>query len=87
LVDADGIPIDVDVQSIMNTVSTREAKTADLDVFFGATFDHAGANGKVKKHRKCKIIACTSAQIIVILQLSTVEWARVGWQFADLLSV
>jgi hypothetical protein len=55
LVDADGIPIDVDVQSITNEVSTREAKTADLDVFFGATFDHAGANGKVKKHRKCKM--------------------------------
>jgi hypothetical protein len=55
LVDADGILVDVDVQSIINTVSTREAKTADLDVFFGATFDHAGANGKVKKHRKCKM--------------------------------
>lgn len=54
LVDADGILIDIDVQSLTEPVSTREAKTADIDKFFGATFDHAGANGKVKKHRKCK---------------------------------
>ncbi|KAG1873554.1 hypothetical protein DFJ58DRAFT_721838 [Suillus subalutaceus] len=62
-VDADGILIDVDVQSLAEPVLTQEAKTADIDTFFGATFDHAGANGKVKKHRKCKM--CPKACILV----------------------
>ncbi|KAG2067464.1 hypothetical protein BDR04DRAFT_1120451 [Suillus decipiens] len=55
LVDNDGILIDVDIQPIADTAPTREGKTANLDAFFGAMFDHAGTNGKVKKHRKCKI--------------------------------
>ena len=52
-VDVDGIPIDVDVQSIVEL--TPEGKTADVDEFYGAPFDHTGTNGKVKKHRKCKV--------------------------------
>ncbi|KIK47782.1 hypothetical protein CY34DRAFT_8650 [Suillus luteus UH-Slu-Lm8-n1] len=63
LVNADGILIDIDVQSLMEPVSTREAKTADINAFFGATFDHTGANGKVKKHRKCK--TCPKACILI----------------------
>ncbi|KAG1829213.1 hypothetical protein DFJ58DRAFT_876082 [Suillus subalutaceus] len=51
----DGILIDIDVQSIADTGSTCELQTADIEEFFGATFDHTGSNGKVKKHCKCKI--------------------------------
>jgi hypothetical protein len=51
--DVDGIPVDVDVQSIMEL--TPDGKTADVDEFYGAPFDHMGTNGKVKKHRKCKV--------------------------------
>src|ERR1700683_772287 len=40
-VDIDGIPIDVDVQSIADSGLTREGKTADIDEFYGATFDHS----------------------------------------------
>jgi len=55
-VDEDGILVDVEVQSIDNdSVSTREGKTADIEQFFGSAYEYAGANGKVKKHRKCKI--------------------------------
>ncbi|KAN0120573.1 Ribonuclease H-like domain containing protein [Russula decolorans] len=51
----DGIPTDVDIQSVTDSGTTCEGKTADIDRFFSATFDHTGTNGKVKKHRKCKI--------------------------------
>jgi hypothetical protein len=54
LVDEDGVLVDVDV-SIADPGSSREGKTADIDNFFGAAFEHTGANGKVKKHRKCNI--------------------------------
>jgi hypothetical protein len=54
-VSEDGIPTDVDVQTVADSGTTREGKTADIDEFFSATFDHTGTNGKVKKHRKCKI--------------------------------
>jgi len=54
-VDIDGILIDIDVQSIPGSVSTREGKTTDIDEFYGAAFIHAGMNGKVRKHRKCKV--------------------------------
>ena len=54
-VDIDGILVDIDVQSVAGLVSTREGKTADLDKFYGAAFNHVGTNGKVKKHRKCKV--------------------------------
>jgi len=54
-VDDDGIPIDVDVQSIAESGSTREGKTADIDEFFGDAYECTGTNGQVKKHRKCKI--------------------------------
>jgi hypothetical protein len=53
----DGIPVDVDVQSIVELEPTREGRTADIDRFFGDTFDHTGTNGRVKKHRKCKTCA------------------------------
>jgi hypothetical protein len=53
--DKDGILVDIDVQSVADSGSTREGRTADIDQFFGNPYDCAGANGKVKKHRKCKI--------------------------------
>jgi len=53
-VDADGVVIDVDV-SITDPGSSREGKTADIDAFFGAVFEQAGANGKVKKHRRSNV--------------------------------
>ncbi|KAG2032843.1 hypothetical protein BDR03DRAFT_1014885 [Suillus americanus] len=55
LVGDDGILVDIDIQSIADAGSTRELRTADIEEFFGATFDHTRSNGKVKKHRKCKI--------------------------------
>ncbi|KAG1906236.1 uncharacterized protein F5891DRAFT_975664 [Suillus fuscotomentosus] len=54
LVDGDGVFIDIDV-SIADPGSSREGKTADINTFFGATFEQTGANGKVKKHRKCSV--------------------------------
>jgi hypothetical protein len=54
LVDEDGVLVDVNV-SIADPGSSHEGKTADIDNFFGAAFKHTGANGKVKKHRKCNI--------------------------------
>jgi hypothetical protein len=54
-VDKDGVLVDVEVQSVDDSGPTREAKTADIEQFFGEAYDHPGANGKVKKHRKCKI--------------------------------
>ncbi|KAG1801034.1 uncharacterized protein HD556DRAFT_1503210 [Suillus plorans] len=64
LVDNDGIPIDVDVQPIADMAPpTCKGKTADLNAFFGAMFDHAETNGKVKKHQKCKI--CLKQCILV----------------------
>jgi hypothetical protein len=53
-VDSNRILVDVDVQSITDSSRTREEKTRDIDEFFGKPFKHAGANGTVKKHRKCK---------------------------------
>ncbi|KAG1905434.1 uncharacterized protein F5891DRAFT_976366 [Suillus fuscotomentosus] len=49
LVDGDEVLIDIDV-SIVDPGSSQEGKTADIDAFFGATFEQTGANGKVKKH-------------------------------------
>ncbi|KAG1823969.1 uncharacterized protein BJ212DRAFT_1574426 [Suillus subaureus] len=63
LIDNDGIPIDVHVQPITDTAPTCEGKTADLNAFFGAMFNHMGTNGKVKKHQKCKI--CLKQCILV----------------------
>ncbi|KAG2030628.1 hypothetical protein BDR03DRAFT_986963 [Suillus americanus] len=40
---------------IADTGSTHELRTTDIEEFFSTTFDHTGSNGKVKKHRKCKI--------------------------------
>lgn len=56
-IDKDGIPIDVDVQSIFDASLTCEGRTADIEQFFGPAFEQTGANGKVKKHRKCKSCA------------------------------
>jgi len=55
IVDEDGILADIDVQSVAESGSTRESKTIDINWFFSAPYDHQGANGKVTKHRKCKI--------------------------------
>jgi hypothetical protein len=55
LVNTDGILADIDVQSIAKSGSAHEGRTADIDRFFGAPYDHQGANGKITKHRKCKI--------------------------------
>ena len=54
-VDEDGILTDIDVQSIADSGPTREDKTRDINEFFGKPFECAGANGTVKKHRKCKV--------------------------------
>jgi len=43
------------VQSIIESGSTREGKTADIEQFFGAPFDQQGMGRQVKKHRKCKM--------------------------------
>ncbi|KAG2068244.1 hypothetical protein BDR04DRAFT_1119864 [Suillus decipiens] len=53
LVDEDEILIDVYV-FITDPGSSQKGKTANIDNF-GAAFEHTGANGKVKKHRKCNI--------------------------------
>jgi hypothetical protein len=55
VLDKDGILIDIDVQSVGDSGSTHEGKTVDIDQFFGNPYKCTGANGKVKKHRKCKI--------------------------------
>ncbi|KAG2364837.1 hypothetical protein BDR07DRAFT_1482003 [Suillus spraguei] len=39
----------------MDTASMHELRTADTEEFFSTTFEHTGSNGKVKKHRKCKL--------------------------------
>lgn len=54
-VDESGILADIDVQSIAETTSTREGRTADIEEFFSTPYDHQGAGGAIKKHRKCKI--------------------------------
>ncbi|KAG1825069.1 hypothetical protein EV424DRAFT_1537953 [Suillus variegatus] len=45
-IDTDGIPIDIDVQSIVDVSPTCEGKTADIDHFFGLVFKKTGTNGK-----------------------------------------
>lgn len=56
-VDEDGILADIDVQPIIDesTSPTREDRTRDIDQFFSQPFESTHANGKVKKHRKCKV--------------------------------
>jgi hypothetical protein len=54
-VDEDGILADIDVQLIIDESPTREDKTRDIDQFFSQPFECTHANGKVKKHRKCKV--------------------------------
>lgn len=54
LLDGDGVPVDIDV-SIVDQGSSQESKTANVDAFFGATFEHMGTNGKIRKHRKCNV--------------------------------
>jgi hypothetical protein len=54
LVNGGGVLIDVDV-SVVDQGSSQESKIADIDTFFGATFEKTGANGKVKKHQKCNV--------------------------------
>ena len=53
--DENGILLDIDIQSVTDSGSAREVKTADLDKSFGIAYECEGANGKVKKHRKCKV--------------------------------
>jgi len=45
-VDKDDILVDVEVQSIDDSVSTHEGKTADIRQFFSTAYKYAGANGK-----------------------------------------
>lgn len=54
LVDEDGVLINVNV-SIADPGLSQEGETTDIDTFFGTTFKHTGANGKVKKHRKYNV--------------------------------
>lgn len=55
-VNKDGILADIDVQPVTDyhNVPTQEDKTHDINEFFSKPFESAGANGKVKKHHKCK---------------------------------
>jgi hypothetical protein len=54
-VDEDGILADIDVQPIIDEPPTREDRTRDIDQFFSRPFEYTQGNGKVKKHRKCKV--------------------------------
>lgn len=54
-VDEDGILADIDVQPIIDESPTREDRIRDIDQFFSQPFECTHANGKVKKHRKCKV--------------------------------
>jgi hypothetical protein len=53
-VDADGLLMDVDVQSIDDSTPTREDKRQDVDHFFCIAVVKV-VNGKSKKYRACKI--------------------------------
>jgi hypothetical protein len=53
-VDADGLLMDVDVQSINDNPPTREDKRQDVDQFF-RTAVVKDVNGKSKKYRACKL--------------------------------
>ena len=52
--DADGLLMDVDVQSVDNNPSTWEDKRQDVDYFFHATVVKV-VNEKSKKYRTCKL--------------------------------
>jgi hypothetical protein len=51
-VNEDGVLVNLEVQSVDGSGPTCEAKTADIEQFFGEAYDHPGANGKVKKTPK-----------------------------------
>lgn len=53
-VDANGIPLDVNVQTISDDEPTKKNASADVDQFFSAPFDSPDKHGKMKAHRKCK---------------------------------
>jgi hypothetical protein len=53
--DDDGILADIDVQPVTDFGPLCEDKTCDINQFFGNPFEHAGTNGLVKKHCKCKV--------------------------------
>lgn len=53
-VDADGLLMDVDVQSVEDNQPAREDKTQDVDQFF-YTAVMRDVNGKSKKYRTCKL--------------------------------
>jgi hypothetical protein len=53
-VDADGLLLDVDVQSLDDNRPTREDKRQDVDWFFRAAFMKE-VNGKSKNVRACKL--------------------------------
>jgi hypothetical protein len=59
-VDADGLLVDVDVQSINDNPPTREDKRQDVDYFF-RTAVVKDVNGKSKKYRACKLCPCALA--------------------------
>jgi hypothetical protein len=56
-IDADGLLLDVDVQSVTDNPSTREDKRQDTDHFFRAAFIKV-VNGKEKRYRQCRICPC-----------------------------
>ena len=66
-IDADGLLMDVDVQSVDDNSSTREDKRQDVDHFFRAAVIKE-VNGKSKRYRSCKICPCvlsSSHQLVV----------------------
>jgi hypothetical protein len=52
--DVEGLLVDVDVQSINESPSTREDKRQDVDHFFHTAVIKV-VNGKSKKYRLCKL--------------------------------
>ena len=53
-IDADGLLMDVDVQSINDSPPTREDKWQDIDNFFGTAIVK-DVNGKSKEYCTCKL--------------------------------
>ncbi|KZP31895.1 hypothetical protein FIBSPDRAFT_944523, partial [Athelia psychrophila] len=62
-VDANGIPLDVNVQTISDDEPTKKNASADVDQFFSAPFDSPDKHGKMKAHRKCKGCSCGKAYV------------------------
>jgi hypothetical protein len=54
-INENGILVDVNVQSIAEATSAHGGRTANIEQFFNAPYNHQGVNGATKKHWMCKI--------------------------------